>query len=284
MKQPRDEQNDILRKYLLHDLTEPEREEIEVKLLTDQALSRRLAIARDDLFDSFVTQTLAEHEMERFRKHCLTSPAHLQKLKFATALDSYITEKTAVWAASPFKKLQPYLRARPLKTVFAVVGLVFVFGAALFFMTRLGWFQRDNFQVEFARLNRAQDVDSMPFSDLELSSANTQALILRQNLVREDVGPRRVEITAKVTLVRLLLEVPSGSQVSYKAVLQTAVGEDLVSTGDLKARKDNGAQFVVTTVPARFLTSADYQIRLIGISPDGRTTDVGLYPFQVITR
>lgn len=284
MKQPRDEQNDILRMYLLHELTEAEREQIEVKLLTDKTFGRRLAIAQDDLIDGFVTKRLTEPEMERFCKHYPTTPKHLQKLKFAMALDSYVSEKTAVWATSPFKKLQVYLRARPLKTVCAVVGLTLFFGVSFFVMTRLGWFQRDAFQVEFARVNRAHDVDLMPFSDLKLSSANTLALILRQNLVREDAQPRRVGVTASVTLVRLLLEVPYSSQGSYKAVLQTAAGEDLVSTGDLKPRNDNGGQFVVTTIPAKFLTSGDYQMKLIGTSSDGRTTDVGLYPFQVTTR
>ena len=284
MKQTGDEQNQTLRKYLLNDLPEPEREQIELQLLTDKEFSRRLAIAQDDLIDNFVAERLSESELESFRKHYLTTPARLQKVKFASALDKYVSAKSAVPEVAPFKQPRAYWQARPLKTAFAAAGLVLILGAALFVVTRIGWFHRDDFQAEFARVNRAQEVDLMPFSDLKLSSSNTVVLILRQNLVRENGEVRRVDAAGGLTLIRLLLEVPSDSHASYTVVLQTAAGEDLVSTGGLKARNDNGAQFVVANVPAKFLTRGDYQLKLLGIDRDGRTTDIGLYPFQVNTR
>jgi hypothetical protein len=154
-------------------------------------------------------------------------------------------------------------------------------------MFRLGWFHpgssRD-LQGEFARVNRSQETDSRPLSELKRNSTNTLALILRQNLVREDGVERAVEISRSVTLIRLLLEVPTASNNSYTAVLQTTVGQELARVGDLKARNEDGAQFVVVNVPAEFLTRGDYQLRLIRISGDGLATDIGLYPFHVTTK
>ena len=285
MTQVRDDKQDILRRYLLHDLAETEEEQIECSLLTDKDFSRRLAIAQDDLIDDFVAARLSQHELERFQKHFLTTPDRVQKLSFATVLNKYVTDKSEPAKVSVFEKLFAFFHTHPLKIAFSTAFLL-IMGVTLLIVFRGDWLplKQNKLQQEFVRLNRAQDSDPRPLFELKRSTANTLAMILRGNLVRENGNAREVEITGGVTLVRLLLEVTSGSHDRYNAVLQKANGENLASVEGLKARNDDGAEFVIIIVPASFLSHGDYQLRLAGIDSAGRSSDLGLYPFQVITK
>ena len=144
--------------------------------------------------------------------------------------------------------------------------------------------QARGLQEEFARVNRPEQTEAIPLLVLKQNSGNTRVLLLRQNVVREEGDPRRVEITGDVALVRLVLELGVDSYDRYKGALQTATGQNLASVEDLKAKDEDGAQFVVINIPTKFLTRGDYQLRLTGVSSDGRATDLGIYPFHVVTR
>ncbi len=285
-------ERNMLRKYLLHELGEAEQERLEERLLMDKEFNRHVAMAQNDLIDDFVTGALSGHELECFRKYYMTTPARLQKVNFATALDRYVTEKTATAERVPtvgvgiVERVQAFCRARPLKIALPVAGCLLIFGMA-FFALRLGWYEpvgSQDFQQEFVRINRAQEMGPLHLSELRQGSAITPTLTLRQNLVREDVGSRKVEITAGVTFIRLLLEVTSGPSDSYQAVLQTASGRDIAHIEGLKAQEEDGAWFVVVNVPAAPSMRGDYQVRLFRTGSGGRAADVGLYPFQVMTR
>ena len=282
MNETLDAEKDNLRKYLLQELAEADQEQIELKLLTDKEFGGRLAIAQDELIDDFVTAKLSDHQAKRFREHYLITPKRRQKLGFATALDRYVTERMSGRKAGVFKRLVTFVYAKPVKTAFALAGLILIFGAGIVTVWRTQSGQQKHLQEEFARVNRPEETDSIPYPLLKQGSGNTRVLTLRENVVREDGDSRRVEVTAGVTLVRLLLELGVGSYSSFNVRLQTANSQELASLGNVKARDAEGAQFVVINVPSELLTSGDYQLRLTGISSDGRATDLGLYPFQVL--
>ncbi len=278
-----DEQKNILRKYLLHDLDEDELEQVEVRLLTDTKFSRLIAIAQNDLIDDFVSAQLSERELKNFNERFLTTPERLQKVKFATALDRYVSEKQPT-RTGVLDRLTTFFRIHPLRAAGWATALFLVFGATLFIVFRAGWFQSgydQRFQEALVLANRFQRADVTPLSELRQDSENAVALSLGQNLVREGEQPRRrVEVHPGVTLIRLLLEVPPGPYDSYNIVLQTVAGKDIAATGGLGARSEDGAQFVVINLPAEFLPPNDYRLKLIGISA-GQASDIGLYPFEV---
>jgi hypothetical protein len=286
MKQALDEQR-IFRNHLLHELEEEEQDQLEERFLTDKEFGRLLAIAEADLIDDFVAGALSESESERFRKHFLTTPARLEKLKFAMALDMYVAREAPAKAGpGAIEKALALFRARPLESAFAVLGAVVIFGAALFLLLRLSDFRTwrgDQLRQELARVNHGGEADSVPLSELRRGSASTPVLSLTTDPAREDDGPETVELTSGVKLVRLLLEVRSGSYDRFRAVLQTAAGDDIATVEDLKARNEDGAQFVVVNVPPGFFSRDDFQVRLFGVS-GGQTVDLGLYPFRVTTR
>jgi hypothetical protein len=286
MKQALDEQR-IFRKYLLHELEEEEQDHLEERFLTDKEFGRLLSIAQADLIDDFVAGALSESESERFRKHFLTTPARLEKLKFAMALDMYVSREAPAKAEpSAIEKALAFFRARPLKAALSVLGSVLILVAALFLLPRLGDFRSrrgDQLRQELARVNRGGEADSVPLSELRRGSASTPVLSLTTDPVREGAAPETVELTSGVKLIRLLLEVTPGSYDHFRAVLQTAAGDEIAAVENLKARNEEGAQFVVVNVPPGFFSRGDFHVRLFGVD-GGRAVDLGLYPFRVTTR
>lgn len=274
MNQTSDEQA-LLRRYLLRHLDEAEQEQIEERLLTDKEFGRRVHFAQDDLIDDYVAGELSAEESESFRKYFLTTPERVRKLRFASALDRYVDESEPDLDRGLFEKVAAFFRAQPLKAALTTAAVLAVVGVTALFIIL-----RPNLRSEFVRANVQQAAVSATLAELRRSTADTVALDLRENVVREDAASSRVEVAGGVTQIRLLLEVTSNTFDSYRAVLQTSDGRELAAAEGLRAREENGARFVVVNVPARFLERGAYQVRLVGVG-GGREADAGLYPFEV---
>lgn len=279
MKQPLNEESQLLRQYLLHTLKETEQEQIELRLLTEKDFCRRLMMAQDDLIDDYVAKRLSAHEQVRFLQFYLSTPERMQRLNFGLALDRYVSERVPVRTSSKLYKLGAFLHARPYQSVTTVVALILVFGAVLFIRFGPDSISQHNLRQEFTRVNGGED--TRPLSILKLNSGDTSVLTLRHNVVRGDESERYIEITSSITLVRLLLEVPPTPYKTYEATLQAVTGEDLASVSALQSRSEEGAHFVVVNIPAKPISRGDYQLRLIGIREDGQSTPVGIYRFRL---
>jgi len=275
-----------LRDYLLHKLGEADQERVEERILGDKEFGRRVAMAQDDLIDDYVAGNLSGSDLENFHKHFLSPPARIQKLRFAAALHRYVSEQEPAVEAGPSRKVWAFTKANPLRAAAYVSAPLAVVAALLVALNLAGFllWRGPDLSTELARLNGVQGAGAASLQELRRGSANTVALTLRQNLVREDAGARRVKLTGDVAVVRLLLEVTSGPHDSYSAVLQNDRGEELAAVENLKAREEDGARFLVVNLPAEFLSRGTYQLKLIGLDGPGRATEVGLYPFEVTTR
>jgi hypothetical protein len=78
--------NDLLRRYLLGDVTELEREQFELSLLTDAQVLLQLEIVEEELIDAFVDNELTETETRKFLDHCAVTKEQRGKIRFAAAL------------------------------------------------------------------------------------------------------------------------------------------------------------------------------------------------------
>ena len=75
-----------LRKYLLMQISEDQREKIEQRLLTNDDYFEELEIVEDELIDEFLEGGMAEAERKLFEQSVLVSPEWQGKLRFARAL------------------------------------------------------------------------------------------------------------------------------------------------------------------------------------------------------
>ena len=85
-----------LRQYLLGELTEEKRRQLEERLITDNAMLEKLLLSEDELVDDYVRGALSSHDQEKFSRHYLCTPERRQKVEFASVLRRYVSESAAV--------------------------------------------------------------------------------------------------------------------------------------------------------------------------------------------
>jgi len=248
-----------------------------MRLLTDKSFRRLMAIAEDDLIHDFVRARLSDREMKAFRANYLTTPERLQRVRFATALDNYYSMNRA--SAAPDAARRPG-RLRWSAVTVTVCALLLIAAAIAVF--RIYRFKRDEFKTELIRLNQNNDLSTL--AELKGTSPLIVALTLKQNLVREGPDFRVANTTPEVQIIRLWLEVSGQPYSSFEAIIQSDSSAQIGTLTNLKSRGDGNAHFVVVNVPARLLTPGTYELRLVGISADGQSANVGLYPFQIVER
>lgn len=117
------ENSDSIKRYLLGEMSEQERERVEEGLLADDDLYQQLLIAEDDLIDEFVAGALPEQERAQFSQSFLQVPQLRQDVRFAVALRKHALKaapRVAVAAAAPPRvSLLDWLRKFFMQPVFS---------------------------------------------------------------------------------------------------------------------------------------------------------------------
>jgi hypothetical protein len=90
-----EDEDDLIRRYLLRELADEEQQRVEERLMTDDAFFERLKIAEDELVDEYLGNELLQSERERFELSFLTTPEGRQQVSFNTAFNRYVSKAAA---------------------------------------------------------------------------------------------------------------------------------------------------------------------------------------------
>jgi hypothetical protein len=77
--------DDLIRKYLLGDGSESEREQVEISFRTEPEFQQREDIDETELIDAFVDHELSEKDTRKFLD-LFATPERRQRIRFAAAL------------------------------------------------------------------------------------------------------------------------------------------------------------------------------------------------------
>jgi hypothetical protein len=83
----------LIRRYLLGEIAEQDRNPIEVRLLTDKQYFNQLVRVEDELTDQYVRHELSQHEREMFEDHFMNAPERREDVAFARALHMYVSSE-----------------------------------------------------------------------------------------------------------------------------------------------------------------------------------------------
>lgn len=86
------EENKMINRYLLGELSEDELAQVEEKYFADEDFFAQILDAENSLVDSYVSGNFSAIERSRFEERFLTTPQRRQKVKFAQSLNKAITE------------------------------------------------------------------------------------------------------------------------------------------------------------------------------------------------
>lgn len=251
-----------LKRYLLGQLTEPDEERLETRLVSDPAFVEEFDMMVDDITASYVAGKFDGEEKKQVEQYFLRSPERQQKLAFMSEMLKQVAgardrRRVAMAQHSDFFGL---VRAffsgsnwvpRIATVAIAVVLLV---GGGL-------WWSRSGgpTTVNFATL-------TVPISDSERSTT-APASEIKSIKLPADVNQLRLE---------LLLPSPPTQPVRYRADF----GLPANVRGLTIAGQDSRA--VVIAVPASELKPDRYGVRLFEIHADGQEKRVpGTYYFRV---
>src|SRR5262245_26755676 len=95
------QKEDTVRRYLLQDLSESERQALELRLLIDDDLAEELEIVEDELIDEYLAKELSRRERNRFEEVFLANPERKKKLNAGQALKRYLRPIPSSSSSSP---------------------------------------------------------------------------------------------------------------------------------------------------------------------------------------
>src|SRR5215212_5411600 len=90
-----DEEQKYVRKYLLNDLDEGERQAVEERLMTDPGYLKEVLITESELMEDYHDGMLSERDRERVEKYVLATERQAEKLALTKVLSTRVKVKAA---------------------------------------------------------------------------------------------------------------------------------------------------------------------------------------------
>ena len=87
----KDDEQELLYKYLLGELPEQQQTELEHRYFTDDALFERLMAVEDELINRYARNESSDEERKRMERYFLMSQGRCKRLMFTQALMRYLT-------------------------------------------------------------------------------------------------------------------------------------------------------------------------------------------------
>jgi hypothetical protein len=273
----------ILRKYLLADLDDVERDKIEERLFSDERFAEDLTRAEASLVDDYALKVLSEHDRDLFEQNFILNAERRQNLLFAQTVNAYleqeISDPVKPYRRFSWKNLLLFLQANKGWAVAA--GAAAVVLLVLFIAGVVRW-SGPNDQLAAMRAEREHRLAALNRQPPSSQAPPAAELSLQpSSLLRSDGELKQIEIPKGVTVLNLTFILPAAQHSKYIVITRKIEGDELFSIPDLSPEVNEAASLHVR-IFAEFLPTDDYQFEVKGISADGKTSDVGLYNLRVV--
>jgi hypothetical protein len=273
--EPDIKEEEAIRQYLLGQALPEVLPQLEERLLTEGAFYEELLIVEDELIDQYLSGRLSASESKSFATHFLVPPSRQEKLRFALALNKYVSVAGAVQAGEDLLSSQLIEEAhelpeppKPWHSVFLpsqyprfsyslAVALVLIVGT-------VSWFAWENLKSAPAQPGKIL------------------AVTLTPGLTRgEGETIQRISVPSDLDTLQLRLLLIRDDYPSYSVTVVRDDGSQAWNRANLAASNSNGLKFVSADTPARLLNPGEYQIKLRGQPANGLLEDISSYRFRV---
>ena len=301
-----------LRRYVLGDLEEDVRPELEELLVTDFDAFEALGVIEDELIGEYVEETGSATERRRFERNFLTSAERLRRLSLARALKRRASATPRPRAETHDTGFAP---VRPFSWRPAWVGLAAALAVSLVGnVWQAAHYWALGARVEGPSPHRlSASTSPAPVGEISVESEELRARLAREQRERAEADARvktlekhlqgsrapvvtftlaagllrsggslpRVSLPSGAVVVRLRLELPGEDYPRYRAALLDADGDEIWTASKLAAEAEAGRTAVVLVLPAGLLPRGDYQVKLSGVAERGNPEAVATYSLRV---
>lgn len=246
---PTQETQQRLRRYLLGQLANSARDDVEQNILVNEELFAELLIVEDELTDEYIDGRLSQADRGNFESHFLATPERQQNLRFARALKRYVTTHSDRREPIP-QPVTGFRNSWSLRAAVAVAIVAIIAGSWWFYF-------HQSSPKTFVPLT----LTSSPFTR------------------SEGLPVPKVTLPLNADALKISLRLPeqSPTAVRYRVELLSENGENLPL--DI-AEQD--AQSLVVVVRAEQLRRARYVLEVFAIKADGTEQRINAsYQFAV---
>jgi len=297
----------LMRRYLLGDVTDQERAELEERYVHEAGVFEELIAAENELIDLHARGRLAGDERARFESHYLNTPEGRESAALGRALAEYISAIDQNFLPQQLeakRSLTPNIFASGLIIRVAAVAAVLLVAVAAWEVIGTNRTLRRQIQ----ELQQAQVSLSRQNQDLlqQLARANagtgssgasgTQQVAhptegganivqvaLVADFVRGGAPQTEVAILPNTTAVNFQINLRAADYIAYDARIETPEGTNIWRKAGLHARMSSkDVKTIFLNVPATVLQKGHFILNLSGTKPDGSTQEVNSYSFHVI--
>jgi hypothetical protein len=236
---PTPEVQERIRRYLLGQLTDGALREFEQELLVDEELFEELLVVEDELNDEYLLGELPHDERVQFEQHFLATPERQEKLRFARALNRYVTVASPQEAsAGKFSPSSWSSRTVLYRAAAAFAVVILIAGMLWFFRHRSS--SPETFATLHLTISQSTRGEGIPGSKVKLPlSEDALKIVLRLTDQSPTAARYRVE-----------LESDNGQKRSLEAIAQDG-------------------QSVTVVIPAGELKRGLYSLKVFTVSADG---------------
>ena len=298
----------LIRRYLLSSISDEEREQVEMRIMTDDDFFQQINLVEDDLVEEYLDGALTGEECGRFEEVFLCSPERQHKLRFAKALRAYAANRPQGRSSLVVPEKQAWYRplvdwfpaGRPALAYSLLAALLVLSsgGTWLLVQTRglteqlrvLQAQQRENAAVE-SRLRalyekeraRADQMAGLQQQGQEQrvpgpsAGAIQQSFTVSPGVLRSAQSVQTLVIQKDTILVELRLDLAQNWKEAYRAVLLSG-GNEMLSRSNLKAEEGDKEITVSFSVAAMNLPGGYCEIWLYG---SGESDLLQRYTFRV---
>jgi len=276
-----------MRQFLLGDLTEEKRHEVEQLVLSESDTVEKLSMAEDDLIEDYLEGSLTEEDSQKFLNQFLAIPHQRNKLKIAKSLRRMAREdsrpaqpvgvETNLPAETPVsieefkeRKRRSLLRYAPIA---AVVIVAFVLGIVLFTN------HRRNVAREARRAAIEGELGELNARGQDLPSDQKLILIVPPVTTRNVVA--NVSPNFKGPLLELWLLPTNKGIEKYSALLQKIGSEDQFEIRNLQLQDHGASKAVRLWIPMNLVQPGSYRVQLRALAPDGSIVETSEHSFEI---
>jgi hypothetical protein len=296
----------LLVRYLLGELPEEQRIQVEEMFLGDDRHYEELLALEDELYYDYAQGNLSARERAQFKERFLSSGRNNKQAILASAMAQIMTQAKAAPARNPepvqsrWQSLQAYF-SLPSLAALAVMLLVSIF--LLVGTVRL----RKEFN-SFREERLAQEEQLRQQTQQERARADELSSKLKREL-NENAKPRAESVPERkkpLPLISLVLsssavrdltsevskvQIPPGNRLlrfqlnlrgevtynSYQVVLSAEDGGEKWTLGRLRPRRTGFGQILIFNLPSKILAEGDYELRVKGHASGGILEETGDY-------
>jgi hypothetical protein len=310
-------QEQIIQRYLLGELTQGEQEALEQRYFNDRRLFEQMVQAENALVDRYARGLLAPQVRDRFERYYLNHPKRRERAKFAEAFAVKLDQITEVVAAPPAQtesllaRILDSMRGPRLAWALSLVLLLMAAGA-MWFLSETRRLRQDlaktenekarqaqrareleqqvanerlrseQLSAELDRLRAEQAAKPLPSPSLNATPAFVALVLSAAGIRGTDTGPPKLlVIPAGTEEVRLQLNLEESGYRSYRASLQQAGGKEISARQQLIPKTTKSGASFTLIIPAQRFATGDYILTLRGVTQSGEVEDVSKSLFRV---